>query len=126
MPHLNKQNRRECQDDATYYSAAFKSVVERHVTSLAAIHAFVSASHQVNRWEFSAFAHQILPQNSGFKAVLWLPRLSQTQRSSFESDLHRDGLYGLKLRETTATGQLVAAPQRPVYLPVAYVEPFEN
>ena len=62
---------------SAYYGGAFKSDVERHVTSLAAIHAFVSASHDVNRWEFSAFAHQILPQNSGFKAVLWLPWMTR-------------------------------------------------
>jgi signal transduction histidine kinase len=86
----------------------------------------VSTSHDVNRWEFSAFAHQILPQNAGFKAVLWLPQLSQRQRSVFESDLHRDGLYDLKLREVTTGGHLVNAPIRPIYLPVAYVEPFES
>ena len=71
-------DRQQFQRDAAYYSGAFKSDVEQHVASLAAIHAFVSASHDVNRWEFSAFAHQILPQNSGFKAVLWLPQVSQT------------------------------------------------
>ncbi len=119
-------DRRQFEDDAAYYSAAFKSNVERHVTSLAAIHAFVSTSHDVNRWEFSAFAHQILPQNSGFKAVLWLPQLSQAQRSAFESELHRDGLFGLKLREVTPGGKLVNAPNKTHYLPVAYVEPFEN
>ncbi|HET7085115.1 MAG TPA: CHASE domain-containing protein [Rhizomicrobium sp.] len=119
-------DQRQFQDDAAYYSTSFKSDVERHVTSLAAIHAFVSASHDVNRWEFSAFAHQILPQNSGFKAVLWLPQLAQAQRKAFESNLQRDGLYGLKLRELAATGRLVDAGARAAYLPVAYVEPFES
>src|SRR6266404_9332029 len=92
-------DKRQFDEDAAYYSTNFKSDVDRHVTSLAAIHAFVSASHNVNRWEFSAFAHQILPQNSGFKAVLWLPQLGQPQREGFEANLQRDGLYGLKLRE---------------------------
>jgi signal transduction histidine kinase len=119
-------DRQQFQRDAAYYSTNFKSDVDRHVTSLAAIHAFVSASHDVNRWEFSAFAHQILPQNSGFKAVLWLPQVSQTQRKVFENNLQRDGLYGLHLRELTQAGQLVDAGARPVYLPVAYVEPFES
>jgi CHASE1-domain containing sensor protein len=70
--HYLSADRQQFQRDAAYYSTNFESDVDRHVTSLAAIHAFVSASHDVNRWEFSAFAHQILPQNSGFKAVLWL------------------------------------------------------
>jgi signal transduction histidine kinase len=114
------------QRNATYYGTTFKSNVERHVTSLAAIHAFVSASHDVNRWEFSAFAHQILPQNSGFKAVLWLPQIAQEERKAFESRLQNDGLYGLRLRELVQSGQLVDAESRPTYLPVAYVEPFEG
>ena len=119
-------DRQQFQSDAAYYSGAFKSDVEQHVSSLAAIHAFVSASHDVNRWEFSAFAHQILPQNSGFKAVLWLPQVSQQQRKTFETNLQRDGLYGLKLRELTEQNRLIDAGTRPVYLPVAYVEPFES
>ncbi len=119
-------DRQQFQRDAAYYSASFKNTVERHVTSLAAIHAFISASHNVNRWEFSAFAHQILPQNSGFKAVLWVPQVRQPQRAEFEAGLQRDGLYGLHLREVTPKGQLVDAGSRPAYLPVAYVEPFES
>jgi signal transduction histidine kinase len=119
-------DRQQFQRDAAYYSGAFKSDVERHVASLAAIHAFVSASHDVNRWEFSAFAHQILPQNSGFKAVLWLPQVGQQQRKGFETNLQRDGLYGLRLRELTQKNGLVDAGMRPTYLPVAYVEPFES
>jgi signal transduction histidine kinase len=119
-------DRQQFQRDAAFYSANLKSDVERHVTSLAAIHAFVSASHDVSRWEFSAFANQILPKNSGFKSVLWLPQVLQKQRSAFETDLQRDGLYGLRLREITPAGHLINADTRPSYLPVAYVEPFEG
>ena len=118
-------DRRQFQNDTAYYSANFKANVTRHVNSMAAIHAFVSASHDVNRWEFSNFAHQILPQNSGFKAVLWLPHIEARQRRTFEEGLQKDGLYGLRLRALTAAGQLVDADARPAYLPVAYVEPFD-
>jgi len=124
--HYLSADRQQFQRDAAYYSGNFKSDVDRHVASLAAIHAFVSASHNVNRWEFSAFAHQILPQNSGFRAVLWLPQVSEAQRKGFEAGLQRDGLYGLHLRELTASRKLVDAGARAAYLPVAYVEPFES
>ena len=119
------QDRDQFQRDAAFYSATFKSSMERHVNSLAAIRAFVSASHDVNRWEFSNFAHQILPQNSGFKAVLWLPEIAASGRAGFEADLQRDGLFGLTLRELADNGQLVTAADRGDYIPVAYVEPFE-
>jgi signal transduction histidine kinase len=113
------------QRNAADYGAAFKTGIERHVNSLAAIHAFVSSSHDVNRWEFSNFAHQILPQNSGFKAVLWLPHVAGKQRKAFEAALQDDGLFGLRLRELAADGALVPAGERDGYIPVAYVEPFD-
>jgi len=118
-------DRDEFQRNATDYGAAFKTGIERHVNSLAAIHAFVSSSHDVNRWEFSNFAHQILPQNSGFKAVLWLPHVAGAQRKAFEAALQSDGLFGLRVRELAADGALVPAADRDRYIPVAYVEPFE-
>src|SRR5262249_41622709 len=118
-------DRDQFQRDAAFYGTTFKSAMERHVNSLAAIHAFVSSSHDVNRWEFSNFAHQILPQNSGFKAVLWLPEVGAKDRAGFEAELQRDGLFGLTLRELTDAGALISAGARDNYLPVAYVEPFE-
>ncbi|HEX2761614.1 MAG TPA: CHASE domain-containing protein [Rhizomicrobium sp.] len=118
-------DRSEFQRDAADYGAAFKTGIERHVNSLAAIHAFVSSSHDVNRWEFSNFAHQILPQNSGFKAVLWLPHVAGKQRKAFEAALQSDGLYGLRLRELAPDGALVTAGDRDRYIPVAYAEPFD-
>lgn len=118
-------DRDEFQRNAADYGAAFKTGIERHVNSLAAIHAFVSSSHDVNRWEFSNFAHQILPQNSGFKAVLWLPHVAGKERKSFEAALQGDGLYGLRLRELAADGALVTAGDRDRYIPVAYAEPFD-
>ena len=120
------QDRQRFQRDAAYHAASFKTNVERHVASLTAIRAFVSSSQEVSRWEFSAFANQTLPRNSGFKAVLWLPYVSAGQRRSFERNMQRDGLYGLRLRELTPSDVLVNAGSRSTYLPVAFVEPFEG
>lgn len=119
-------DRQQFQRDANYYTASFKTNIERHVTSMAAIHAFVSAAHDVTRWEFSAFAHQILPRNSGFRAVLWLPHIDAAERKAFEASMQRDGLFGLRLRELNSSANLVNADIRPAYLPVAFVEPFEE
>jgi signal transduction histidine kinase len=112
--------------NATYYGTSFKDDVARHVTSLAAIRAFVSASRGVTRWEFSAYAHQILPQNTGFRAVLWVPSISRAGRQSYEASLQQDGLYGLRIRELTDQDQIVPAGDRASYLPISYVEPFDG
>jgi len=121
-----ESDERQFQRDTAYYSTSFKSELDRHINSLTAIRAFVSTSDEVSRWQFSNFAQEILPLNSGFKAVLWVPYIKQAQRKAFEAGLQRDGLFGLRLRELTPTGQLAAAGPQPAYLPVTYVEPFEN
>jgi signal transduction histidine kinase len=112
--------------NATYFETKFKDDVTRHVTSLAAIRAFVSATRGVTRWEFSTYANQILPLNTGFRAVLWVPSIARTGRRSYEADLQRDGLYGLRIHELTDRGLVVAAKDRNSYLPISYVEPFEG
>ena len=119
-------DRQQFQRDVAYYGTSFKADVQRHVTSLAAIRAFVSASRSVTRWEFSAFARQILPQNSGFNAVLWLPRVVQNQRRTYEAQLQGDGLFGLRIRDLVGQGKLVDAAARQYYLPITYIEPFDG
>jgi signal transduction histidine kinase len=120
------QEQQQFRRNATYFETKFKDDVTRHVTSLAAIRAFVSATRGVTRWEFSTYANQILPLNTGFRAVLWVPRVTGNFRSAYEAGLQRDGLYGLRIHEITGRGQVVAAEDRDSYLPISYIEPFEG
>jgi signal transduction histidine kinase len=112
--------------NATYYETRFKDDLARHVASLAGIRAFVSATRGVTRWEFSAYANQILPLNTGFRAVLWAPKVAGTARRAYEAGLQSDGLYGLRIHELNAQELVVAAQDRPSYLPISYVDPFEG
>ncbi len=109
-------------------AASFKTGVERHIASLAAaIRAFVSASHDVSRWEFSALRTRTLPRNSGFKggAVAAACECGPAQRL-FERNMQRDGLFGLQLRELTAS-ERSGESGRPVLLSSRrFVEPFEG
>jgi signal transduction histidine kinase len=110
--------------NATYYETKFRDDVARHVTSLAAIRAFVSATRSVTRWEFATYANQILPLNAGFRAVLWVPKVTQPERQAYEAGLQSDGLYGLRIHELAGQGLVVPAGDRSSYLPISYVEPF--
>jgi signal transduction histidine kinase len=119
-------DRQEFQRDAATYATAFKSSVERHVSSLAAIQAFVSASRRVTRGEFSAFVHQTLPRNSGFEAVLWVAHVPPSGRAAYEAQMARDGLHGLKIHPLSGKYAPAGAGARVSYLPVGYVEPFDG
>jgi signal transduction histidine kinase len=124
--HYQNLDQQQFRRNATYYSTSFKDDVARHVTSLAAIRAFVSASKSVTRWEFSNYAAQILPQNLGFRAVLWVPSVPLKTRQSYEASLQDDGLYGLGIGELTDDGRIIAAASRKSYLPISFIEPFDG
>jgi signal transduction histidine kinase len=124
--NIETVERQRFQRDATYWSTAFTGAVERHVNSLAALRAFVSASHHVSRWDFSTFAKETLPGNPGFPAFYWVPVVTGEDRPRYEAQLERDGLYGLTIRQIAADGALFPAAQKPLYRPLSYAEPFEE
>ena len=71
-------------------------------------------------------AQQIMPQNLGCRAVLWVPSVAHKDRGAYEAALQQDGLYGLHIRELTDRGALTDASDRASYLPISYVEPFDE
>jgi len=119
------QERQQFRRNATFFATSFKGDVARHVTSLAAIRAFVTAS-RVTRWQFSTYAHQILPLNKGLRAVLWVPKVNKSDRAAYEAGLQQDGLYGLKIRELTDKDEIVPIGDRASYAPITYVEPLDG
>src|SRR4051812_30709833 len=119
------QARQQFRRSATTFASPFKGDVARHVTSLAAIRAFVTSS-RVTRWEFSTYAHQILPLNAGLRAVLWVAKVGKTERAAYEAGLQQDGLYGLRIRDLTEKGDIVDVAERSSYTPISYVEPFDG
>ncbi len=123
--HYQTIERQRFQRDAVYYSTLVTETLDRQVNSLKSLRAFV-ASRDVTRWEFSAFAGQTLPTSHGFKAVLWVPVISNTARKSYEQKFQRDGLYGLRIREMNAAREYSIAAARPAYFPVTFVDPLEG
>ena len=119
-------DRQQFRREAADYATAVQGEIRRHLTALSDIRAFVSAAQTVTRWEFSNYAHQVLPENPGFKAVLWAPQIAADKRGAYEAALQKDGLFGLGIRELDSAGQVVPAAKRLSYLPITYVEPFDG
>ncbi|HUD52035.1 CHASE domain-containing protein [Parvibaculum sp.] len=123
--HYQTIERQRFQRDAVYYGTLVTETVGRHVNSLKFLRAFVAA-RDVTRWEFSTFASQTLPNNHGFKAVLWVPVVPGPDRRTYEANLQRDGLYGLRIRDMDANGGFSVARTKDAYFPVTYVDPLEG
>src|SRR5262249_53560609 len=112
--------------EAARQADALKEGVKRYTDAVSAVATFVTASDRIDRWEFLRFANLTLRRYSGFSALAWIPRIPQQGRGAFETGMQRDGLFGLNIRETNSDGALTGASERYVFLPIAYLVPFEG
>ena len=74
-------------------------------------------------WEqFSLVAENILSRHKDIQALEWVPRVSHSERASYETKLRRK-FPGFTFTEREDQGKMVAASERQEYFPVYYVEP---
>lgn len=86
--------------------------------------AFYDSSEFVTREEFKTFASTLLQKNTAIRALEWLPRVYQSQRTEFEAKAQKI-FPNFTIMEMDDQGKLVTAPERPEYFPIFYIEPFE-
>jgi signal transduction histidine kinase len=87
------------------------------------IGSFFDASEWVGRREFRKFVGPALKRYSSITALQWIPRVSATERASFENEARRS-FARFRIHESNPAGDLISAKQRPVHFPVLYVQPY--
>lgn len=80
---------------------------------------FLSSDH-IGTLDFYNFTHHMLQRYPEIQALEWIPRLHHANRAEYE----RSSVTPLHIVERGAKGDLFIAPEREVYYPVTYVEPF--
>lgn len=88
------------------------------------IGSFFDASAWVGRREFRKFVGPALKHYSSISALQWIPRISGTERASFEEEARRSFMR-FRINESNQAGELVRAEERPVHFPVLYVQPYQ-
>ena len=88
------------------------------------IGSFFDASAWVGRREFRKFVGPALKRYSSISALQWIPRISGTERASFEEEARRSFMR-FRINESNQAGELVRAEERPVHFPVLYVQPYQ-
>ena len=111
---------------ATHYTEIFNQAVDRSLEVVNSVGTFMTASNEVDRWEFFALAGENLPRFPGIQALQWVPRVPAEKRGDYEEQGQKDGLYGFQFTEKDSSGNTVPARQRDEYFPIYYVEPFEG
>ncbi|MDD1621765.1 MAG: EAL domain-containing protein [Methylococcaceae bacterium] len=82
-----------------------------------------SASGNVDRREFGAFAQRLLARHPEIQALEWLPRVSYDALPAFEKSVRDEGYPGFKVIERDSDGQPVPVGKREEYFPILFVEP---
>jgi signal transduction histidine kinase len=98
--------------------------IEQSLGVVQDIGSFFDASEWVGRREFRKFVGPALKHHASIAALQWIPRITGTERASFEEEA-RSSFTRFRINETNQAGDLVRAEQRPVYFPVLYVQPYQ-
>jgi signal transduction histidine kinase len=98
--------------------------IEQSLGVVQDIGSFFDASKWVGRRDFRKFAGPALKHYSSIAALQWIPRITGTERASFEAEARRS-FTSFRINESNQAGDLVEANQRPVHFPVLYVQPYK-
>lgn len=82
-----------------------------------------SASSEVDRQEFAAFAQRLLARHPEIQALEWLPRVPFQSLAAFEKSVQDEGYIDFKVTESDADGRQVPVQKREEYFPIMFVEP---
>jgi signal transduction histidine kinase/sensor domain CHASE-containing protein len=98
--------------------------IEQSLGLVQDIGSFFDASDWIGRRDFRKFVGPAILRYSGIVALQWIPRVSETERASFEEKARRS-FPRFRITESNQDGELVTAEPRPVHFPVFYVQPYQ-
>ena len=105
--------------------AALQRSLSEDINDIHSIGALYKASNKVDRDEFRAFAHEIIPYMHGFHSISWVPWIKHGERKTY-LDIMQADYPGFTIASPNRAGpQTATRKQRPVY-PVTFVEPFSG
>ena len=118
------QARFERQADA--YVAAIQTGIERNLEVIESIGGLYAASGQVERDDFRRFVQGPLSRHQEIQALSWNERVTHSERRQFEDSFRQEGYHEFQFNDWRLDGQRVVANERPEYIVVTYIEPYES
>ncbi|MGB5259760.1 MAG: CHASE domain-containing protein [Gammaproteobacteria bacterium] len=98
--------------------------IEETLAVVQDVGSFFGASQWVGRRDFRKFVGPALKRYTSIAALQWIPRVTGTERASFEEEARRS-FTKFRINESNQAGDLVRAEPRPVHFPVLYVQPYQ-
>jgi len=122
----------ETQQVATAFSEASQDrilvahrEIEYALSTIQDIATYFEASPEVGRREFRKFVEPAIKRHKDIKALEWIPFVPHRERKAFEMQA-RISFPPYAIKEKLTTGEIVKAANREAYLPVLYVQPYQQ
>ena len=118
--------KREFDQHAATLNVALEKSVSNHINVLPSLGSFYSASESVDRNKFRIFVEHSLNDFSGIQAISWDQRILFSEREAYERRIRSEGYPNFQIFEKNSDNQIVRAGDRPLYVPIGFVEPFRG
>ena len=89
------------------------------------IASFFEASEFVGRREFRKFVGPALKSQAGIKALEWVPVVLADNRTAFVKQAQQS-FPPFQIMELGLSGKKIKSPERPLYYPVLYIQPYQS
>ena len=116
----------EFDQQAHELNSALEKSMSSHINVLRSLGSFYSASSTVNRNSFRIFVTESLDDFHGIQALSWNPRILSPDRNAYELSVKNEGYPSFQITERNAAKQLLRAGDRPEYVSVRFIEPFDG
>ncbi len=113
--------RSELEQQINHQVGLLQQGIDAHLEELHDIRDLFAGSPAAEWGKFRAFVRRHEAHHAAIHALGWVPRVSYTERASFEATARVEGSPAFLIRELNANGDLVEAGPRDEYFPVYFV-----
>ncbi|MFK0572069.1 CHASE domain-containing protein [Endozoicomonas sp.] len=121
---LSAEQTARFNQSAQRMEVVIQNSIAQQLSALYAMRDGYAVSEQnISRARFTLLASGILARTRGVQALEWIPRVSRSERSGYESRAQNEGLPDFMIKEQDDNGNMVRAKESDEYFPVYFVEP---
>ena len=104
----------------------FNREIENYKSILKSLVNFHNSSEEITRAEFHDFVKSSVADDNVFRAIEWLPKVTESQRESFVRAVRAEGFGQFEITQRDSDGKLVKRSEAGEYFPILYVEPIKG
>ena len=118
-----------CRIEAEFHNAAadrssiISSGIGEELLALESVGTLYRSPGDLSPREFKELVDSVFSSRPGVEALLWAPRVSNSDRAEFESAARRQGIDGFEISQPDASGGVVSAEGRRQCFPILFAEP---